>query len=376
MKNKEVLSGAQACAEAIKLVEPGVIPVYPITPQTIISETIAQMIADGEMSSEMINVESEHSAMSACIGAQATGVRTYTATSSQGLALMHEMLFVASGLRLPIIMGVVNRSLSAPLSIWNDQQDSFSQRDAGWIQLYVENAQEALDTHIQAYKIGEKVNLPVMICLDGYVISHTYEPVEIPEKDEVKRFLGEYSPPFALNPAKPITIGPVATPEYYMEFKKQQHDAMFTAKKIITEVNRNFASMCGRKYGNGLIETIDMEGKEHALITIGSVTGTAREAIKNTKTGIIRIKSLRPFPAEQLREICEPLKCIGILEKDISLGANGTLYDETRSALYSLEERPKVSGFIGGLGGKDIKPNEVSFIIKKIESGKEGCEWL
>jgi pyruvate ferredoxin oxidoreductase alpha subunit len=290
---------------------------------------------------------------------------------------MHEMLFVASGLRLPIVMGVVNRALSAPLNIWNDEQDSFSERDSGWIQLYVENAQESFDTHIQAYKIAEELKTPVMVCLDGYVVSHTYEPIKLLEKQKVNQFLGEYSSDASLNPTKPVTMGPVGTPEFYMHFRKQQQDALEKAKEVIMKVNREFASMSKRVYGNGLIETIGLEGKENALVTIGSVTGTARAVLEKVgNIGIIRVRSLRPFPAEELQKTCANLKSIGVLEKDISIGANGSLYDEVRSALYGLKTKPAVSGFIAGLGGRDIKLEDVELVMKKIKSRKEGVEWV
>jgi len=243
--------------------------------------------------------------------------------------------------------------------------------------LYVESAQEAFDTHIQAYKIAEELKLPVMVCLDGYIISHTYEPVVFLEKQNVEKFLGKYRPDVSLNPAKPVTMGTVGTPEYYIHFRKQQQDAMEKAKEIIMKVNREFASMSKRVYGNGLVETIGLEGKEHALVTIGSVTGTARSVLeKMGNIGIIRVRSLRPFPTEELQKICGNLKSIGVLEKDISIGANGGLYDEVRSALYNLKNRPKVSGFIAGLGGKDIKPEEIEAVTEKIKSGKEGVEWM
>lgn len=338
-------------------------------------EGLAQMKADGKLGADIIRVESEQSAMSACIGSEATGVRSYTATASAGLALMHEMLFVASGMRLPIVMTVVNRSYSAPLSIWNDQQDSFAQRDSGWIQLYVENAQEAYDSHLQAYKIAEKLRTPVMVCLDGFVISHTYENVELMDREKLGKFIPEYNPEVTMNPTKPVTMGPVGPPEYYMNFKRQQQDALEKAPEVIRTVNNEFSSLTGRKYGNGLIERINMQGKDYALITIGSLTGTAREMAESDNIGIIRIKTLRPFPAEELRTACEDLKGIGVLDKDISLGANGALYDEVRSALYSLENRPKVAGFIISLGGRDVRIEDLKKIAHKVKEGAEGQEW-
>jgi pyruvate ferredoxin oxidoreductase alpha subunit len=373
---KNVVEVAQAVAEAVKFCEPGVIPVYPITPQTHVSETLAQMLADGEFDSNMIRVESEQSAISACIGAQATGVRAYTATSSQGIALMHEILFVAAGMRLPIVMTVVNRSLSAPLSIWNDQQDSFSQRDTGWIQLHVEDGQEAFDTHVQAFRIAQETDLPVMVCLDGFVLSHVYEPVKFLTKEQVKKFLPDYKPDIALNPTRPVSMGTLGTPEYYIQFRKQLQDAVRGSKEAITRINREFASAFGRSYGNGLIETANLKGKRHAMITIGSVAGTARELIEKENIGLIKVKSLRPFPDEELAGICRDMDSVGVIEKDISLGGNGALYDEVKSALYGLEKRPKVSGFIAGIGGRDITIMDMEAVMKKIKSGREGTEWI
>ncbi|MEE9405898.1 MAG: pyruvate ferredoxin oxidoreductase [Candidatus Aenigmarchaeota archaeon] len=373
---KKVVSGSEAVAEAVRMCKPGVIAVYPITPQTHIVEGLAKMVADGKVDAEMIRVESEHSAMAACIGAQATGVRAYTATASQGLALMHEMLFVASGTRLPIVMTVANRALSGPLNIWNDQQDSFASRDAGWIQLYVENAQEAFDTQVQAFKIAEQTRTPIMVCLDGFVISHTYEPVKFITQEEVDKFLPPYKPEVTLNPSKPVTMGPVGLPKDYMSFKKQQQDALEGALETIKGINKEYAGLSGRSYGNGLIEKIGMEGKKHAIITIGSVTGTIREVAEKMDLGIIRIRSFRPFPTGDIRKACEGLESVGVIEKDISLGANGALYDEVKAALYSMEKRPKVSGFIAGLGGKDITRKDIEKVMEKIKEGKEGTEWL
>ncbi|MBL7206076.1 MAG: hypothetical protein ISS36_00585 [Candidatus Aenigmarchaeota archaeon] len=289
--------------------------------------------------------------------------------------LMHEMLFVASGTRLPIVMAIANRALSAPLNIWNDQQDSFAQRDSGWIQLYVENAQEAFDTIIMAYRIAEEMKTPAMVCMDGYVISHTYENVELLSQSDVDRFLPKFKPEIFLNPRKPMTIGPVGTPEYYMEFKKQQQDALKQSLETIKRVSNEFASMVKRKYGNGLIEKIGMEGKKHALITIGSLTGTARALQEQDDFGIIRIKALRPFPLKQIIEACKDLESVGVVEKDISLGANGVLYDEIRSALYG-KSKAKVSGYIAGLGGKDITLSDLKGILKSVRAGKDSVEWI
>ncbi len=379
MKKKEakkIMSGAHAVAEAVRLCRPDVIPMYPITPQTKISETIAEMSADGSLDAEIIRVESEQSAISACVGASAMGVRTYTATASQGIALMHEILFIASGLRLPIVMGVANRSLSAPINIWNDQQDSVSQRDAGWIQLYVENAQEAFDTHVQTFKIAEETRLPTMVCLDGYLISHTYEPVNILDASSVSRFLPRYKPKVSLNPSNPIAMGTLATPEHFMEFKKQQQEAMENATGVIKRVNREYASVSERSYGNGLIETTNLDGKEHAIITMGSVAGTARSMLEKEGIGMIRVKAMRPFPKEDIIKACQNIRSVGVLEKDVSLGSEGSLYTEVRSALYNTGSKPKVLGFIAGLGGKDITLDDMKNIMKKIKSEKENVSWV
>ncbi len=343
---------------------------------THIPENLARMIADGELGSEMVRVESEHSAMAACIGSQATGVRSYTATSSQGLALMHEMLFVASGMRLPIVMTNVNRALSAPINIWCDQSDSFAERDSGWVQLYCESAQEVFDTHIQAFRIAEEVLLPVMVCLDGYILSHTSEPADFLGEEEARKFLPDYRPGLSLNPAKPVTMGSLGTPEHFIYFKKQQDEAMEKALETIRKANREYSSISGRLYGNGLIETANLEGKDSALITIGSVAGTARALLESMDIGLIRLKSLRPFPAEEIWKACRNLHSVGVLEKDISPGCNGALYNEVRSALYGLDSRPKASGFIAGLGGRDITLKDMGGVMRKIKEGKEGVAWL
>ena len=375
-EEKNVVEVSHAVSEAVKLCRPDVIAIYPITPQTHVSEGLSQMVADGEVDAEKINVESEQSAISACIGAQAAGLRAYTATSSQGLALMHEILFIASSMRLPIVMTVVNRALSAPLNIWNDQQDSFSQRDTGWIQLYVEDGQEAFDTQVQAFRIAQEAELPVMMCMDGFMLSHMYEPVEFLSQSQVSGFVPKYRPRYALNPGKPVTMGTLGTPQYYIQFRKQLHDALTGSKSIIRKANSDFARGFGRSYGNGLIQEIGMRGKRHALITIGSVTGTARAVAGKEGAGIIKVRSMRPFPGEDIRRACTGLKSVGVLEKDISLGANGSLYDEVKAALYGLKSPPAISNFIAGIGGRDITMDDISRVMRKIKSGREVREWV
>lgn len=372
---KNIVEGSKAVAEAVRLCEPGVVAVYPITPQTHIAEDLMQMIADGELNAESINVESEHSAMAACIGACATGVRAYTCTSSQGLAFMHELLFVASGMRLPVVMTVVNRSLSAPLNIWNDQQDSMAERDSGWIQLYAENAQEAFDTQIQAFKIAEQTSVPVMVCMDGYLISHTFENVSYLDHKIVKKFLPPFKPEVSLNPSRPVSMGTLATPEYFMKFRKDQHEAVEISKDVIKSVHREYAALSKRSYGNGLIEKVSLEGKKFALITIGSVTGTAREYLPKD-FGIIKVKAMRPFPAEELISVCKGLSSVGVIEKDISVGNEGALYTEVKSCLYGSGCGAKLSGHIAGLGGRDITQKNMESVFENIRQGKTGTEWV
>ena len=370
---KKLIEGSHAIADAVQLCAPKVIAAYPITPQTHIVERISEMVANGELDAEYLRVESEHSAMAACIGAQATGVRTYTATASQGLALMWELLYIASGMRLPIIMTVANRSLSAPLSIWNDWSDSFGARDTGWIQLYCETAQEALDTTIQAYKIAEnsKVLLPVMVCIDGFYLSHTYEPVDVPES--VKGFLDDYKPHITLDPEKPVTQGAYATPLYYQDFKQQQEVAIENSKKVITNVNEEFSSTFNRKYGNGLFELTNMENAKHVIITMGSITGTIKHVLETEKikdVGLLRLKSFRPLPINEIEKAIKGIESVGVFEKDVSLGLGGALYSELR-----FLKKP-IAGFIGGLGGRDITSKEILDIVDKIRKNKEGIEWV
>ncbi len=372
----KVITGTSAAAEAAKLADVDVIAAYPITPQTTCVEKLAEFVANGELDAEYIKVESEHSAMSACIGAAATGARTFTATASQGLALMHEMLFIASGMRLPIVMMVANRALSAPINIWNDQQDSISQRDTGWIQIYVEDNQETLDSIIQAYKIAENedVLLPVMVCLDGFILTHTVEPVTIPKAERVRDFLGVYEPKHAyLDPDRPITQGPVGVPDCYMETRKQVEEAMERAKKVIKEVNEEFAERFKRKYGNGLVEAYNLDKADTVLVAMGSVCGTIKYVIDELKkegkeVGLLRIRTFRPFPKEDIKEFLKDANNIAVLDKNISLGFNkGALGIEMASIL----KNKKVCNYIVGLGGRDITIDNIKSIINHVEKAED-----
>lgn len=379
---KKVIEASTAVALGVKLCNPAVIPMYPITPQTHIVERLADYINDGLLKSEMIHAESEHSAISAALGAEATGVRVFTATASQGLALMHEILFVVAGMRLPVVIAVANRALSAPINIWNDHQDSISERDSGWIQLYVESAQEALDTIIQAYKIAEnrKVLLPVMVCLDGFTLSHVYEPVDIPEKKDVDKFLPKYNPLFRLDPEKPVTMGPIGFPNTYMEFRKATHEAMLNSIEIIKDVNNDFKNSFNRSYGNGLIETYKINDAEYAVATMGTACGTTRVVVdelrkQGKKVGLIKIKSFRPFPKQEIINCCKNIKGIAVIDRNISLGNEGALCTELRSAFYNQEKKPIIKGFIAGLGGRDITPEHIKTAFKKIETSNNS-KWL
>ena len=373
MQVTKVIEGSHAIAEAVKIAGPKVIAAYPITPQTHIIEMLADMVAAGAIDAEYINVESEHSALAACIGAQATGVRTFTATSSQGLALMFELLHVASGMRLPLVMVVGNRALSAPLNIWNDWSDSISCRDSGWIQLYCESPQEAYDTIIQAYRIAEhkRVLLPVMVCVDGYYLTHTSEPVSM--LTSLDGFLGDYEPEFKLDTENPLSLGEYANPDYYQEFKEAQHNAMGNALSVIGEVNEGFARKFGRGYGNGVIETFNMENASHAVLTMGTLSSTIKYFIEREKSdvGLIRLRSFRPFPSEDLKKVCSDVRSIAVIEKDISFGSGGAVATELRSVM----DIP-VASFVGGLGGRDITLKQIKEILGSTRKSGEGLTFV
>lgn len=328
-------------------------------------EELATFINKGELDSEMIHVESEHSAISASVGASATGGRTFTATSSQGLALMHEILFIASGMRLPIVMAVANRALSAPINIWNDQQDSISERDSGWIQLYLEDSQESFDATIQAFKIAEKVKLPVMVCVDGFTLSHLWEEVDFLNQKQVDGFLPKYNPKIKLDPNKPVTMGPIGLPKDYIYFKKQQQDSMINSMKIIKEINNEFGRKFGRKYGNGLIEEYKLKDAKTAIVAMGSVCATVKAYIdkqreKGEKIGLLKVRCYRPFPKKEIQSSLKHVKNVKVLDKNISLGFEGALTTEVRSVLCNKN----VEGYVLGLGGKDIPLKDIDYIIK------------
>jgi len=373
---KEFIEGSYAIAKIIKLCKPGVISAYPITPQTHIVEGLAQIVADGELKSEFINVESEHSAASVVLGASAAGVRAYTATSSQGLLLMTEVLFNIAGMRLPLVLTCANRAISAPINIWNDHQDSVTVRDSGWIQLYAETVQEACDLHIQAYKITEdhNIQLPVMICIDGYLLTHCGEVVDMPSQGEVDKFLSPFSPLYKLDVANPITMGVLGDPDCYMETRYAIQETMKDVLKLIPKVAGDFEKAFGRLSG-GLVEKYKTDDAEKILVAKGSLVGTLKDVVddlrtKGVKIGVLKVVSHRPFPEDAIFDALKKAKYVGIVEKSISLGAYGPLYTDIKALFQGKKESPCINGFVIGLGGRDVTKESVKEIIDQIsESG-------
>lgn len=384
---KRVVTGNYSAAWAAMRARVQVVPAYPITPQTFIVEHISEFVNDGLLDAEFVEVESEHTAMSAAVSASAAGARAFTATSSQGLALMHEILFCASGLRVPVVMAVVNRSLSAPLNIWCEHNDIMPERDSGWLIAFCENNQEVHDMVIQAFKIAEdeRVQLPMCVNLDAFILSHSVEPVDLAEEELVDSFLGSYVPATAvLDPANPMAIGHAAPPDYMQETRWQIHNSVEQAKEVILEVNRAFAEKFGRDY-HGLIEEYRTEDADAVLMTIGTVTGTAREVVdeyreKGKKVGLVKLRFIRPYPAEELRAVVSRVKAFGVYDRAVSFGVSGPNFIEARSALYG-NTVPLVN-FITGLGGRDVTMDDVSkmfdALLEVAETGevKKSVVWL
>jgi len=367
---KEFLEGAVAIARTVATCKPAVISAYPITPQTHIVEELASLVANGKLKAEFVNVESEHSAASCVLGASATGVRVYSSTSSQGLLFMAEVLFNAAGMRLPVVMCCVNRAVSAPINIWNDQQDIVTVRDAGLILLFAETIQEACDLHIQAFKIAEDPNimLPCLVNIDGFILSHGYEPVEIPSQDLVDKFLPSYNPPYKLDVTNPLTFGSLVGPEWYLETRYAIHETLNNdVKKKIVEVAEEFTKLFGRR-SYGLFEEYKIEDAETIFVTMGSFAGVIKEVVdelreRGEKVGLLRIITYRPFP-EEVAKVLLKAKRILVLEKCISLGAKGPLCEDVISVLYTQvssngSKLPTVQNFICGLGGRDVSKEEL-----------------
>lgn len=374
MAKRAALTGNEAVALAMKQINPDVVAAYPITPQTEIVQYFASFVADGEVSTEMVRVESEHSAMSATIGAAAAGARSMTATSSQGLALMHEMLHIASSYRLPIVMPVVNRALSGPINIHCDHSDSMNARDTGWIQLYCENAQEAYDNVFIAMRIAERPDVltPVMVCFDGFIISHSLENLEVEDDEAVKGFVAEYEPDmYLLNSRKPYTMGPLAMFDYYFEIKRQQAEVMFNAKAAIQEVSSAYGKLTGRDYG--LFETYKLDDAELGIVIIGSTAGTARAAVdhlraKGIKAGLLKLRVFRPVPREEVVAAIKHLKAVAVMDRADSFGGfGGPLFSELRGWMYGSDATTAVVNYVYGLGGRDVVMGDILTVYDYLE---------
>ncbi|MCK5434886.1 MAG: pyruvate ferredoxin oxidoreductase [Dehalococcoidales bacterium] len=381
MAAKTGMEVSVAIGEVVKLANADVIAAYPITPQTHIVEHLAELVADGELDAEYIPVESEHSAMSACLGAAAVGARTFTASAGQGLELMHEVLYVASSMRFPIVMTVANRALSAPLSVWGDHSDVMAVRDTGWIQIFTENGQEVVDNVLCAFRIAEdqRVLLPVMVHLDGFHLTHMIEPLLLPEQSEVDRFLPPYQYPLPLNPDKPVTMGAFAPPFIYSEIKWAQEVNLRASKEVILQCWDDFGSFSGRYYSP--VECYHCEDASVLLLTMGSFSETASMAIDKMRkegrnVGLLKLRLWRPFPFKEIRQAVKKAKVLIVLDRALSFGGpGGPVCSEIRSALYDEENKPKVISFIGGLGGRDITVADFEEIVNKgLEISQKGSE--
>jgi pyruvate ferredoxin oxidoreductase alpha subunit len=373
---KKVITGDHAVAIGAKLCRVDVVPAYPITPQTLIIEHIADFVNDGELDAKFLTMESEHSVMSAAAAASAAGARVFTATSSQGLAFMHEMLYSTAPQRLPVVMANASRTLGGPPGIWCEYNDSMGARDSGWLQLYVEDNQEALDMIIQSFRIAEdkRVLLPVMPCLDGFVLTHTVEPVDVPLQEEVDSFLGHYEPDIILDPARPAMIGTFMPAEYIMELRRQTVGAFECAKDVIKEVNDEFAKKFGRDYG-GLVDTYRMDDAKVALITMGTVTSTSREVVddlrqKGEKVGIIKLRFFRPFPSEDLKKLVSNLDALGVFDRSISYHGGGHVYNEVCCALFGMTI--PVINHLAGLGGRDVTKEQIFKMFELTSKAAKG----
>ncbi len=367
---KKVMIGNHAVSWGVQRARVEVISAYPITPQTQIVEELSDMVADGRLASRYIKVESEHSAMAACIGASAAGARAFTATSAQGLALMHELLHWAAGGRLPIVMADVNRAMAPGWTIWTDQNDTLSQRDTGWIQLYCETNQEVFDTTIQAFRLAETVDLPVMLVLDAFFLSHTSEPVDVTDQEIVDRFLPRREARLKLDPEDPHAFGALVRPDAYMEMRWQQQEAMREALRVLPEIEKDWAALTGRTYG--AIETYRTDGAELLLVTSGTITSTARHVVdarrdRGEAVGLVKVKMFRPFPTDALREALTGASRIAVLDRNISPGHGGIFAEEIRSALYDVppERRPRLFGYVIGLGGRDVTPPVIDAVVDR-----------
>lgn len=376
---KKFIEGSWAMADAAKMCRPQVVAAYPITPQTHIVEHLAEFVANGELKAESVNVESEHSAASAVLGAQIAGVRTFTCTSSQGLLLMGEVVFCIAGMRLPVMMICANRAISAPINIWNDQQDSISLRDAGWIQVYAENNQEAVDLVIAGYKIGEnpKIMLPIMVCVDGFILTHGMETVDMPDQELVDTFLPAYNPPYKLDVNNPMSFGLLGDPTVYIENRYALHKTLEDVLTVLPKVGAEYKQLTGRDSVK-LVEEYRTADADTILVAMGSVCGSIKDVIdmerqKGNKVGLLKIVCYRPFPKEAIKKVLDKAQYIGVVDKNISLGAEGALYTEIKALTDSSK---KVSGFIAGLGGRDITVKSIQTIIEATKKEVSSCKFI
>ena len=374
MSIRERLSGNEATAIAMKQINPDVVAAFPITPSTEIPQYFSTFVANVEVDTEFVAVESEHSAMSATIGASAAGGRAMTATSANGLSLMWEMIYIASSLRLPIVMALVNRAVSGPINIHNDHSDAMGVRDAGWIMLFSENNQEAYDNMLMAHRIAEHkdVKLPLMVCQDGFITSHSIENIELIEDDKVKKFVGEYNPEqYLLNKENPIAVGPLDLQAYLFEHKTQQADAMRNAKKVILEVAKEFEEMTGRKYS--FFEEYKLEDAEIAIVCMNSTAGTTKFVVdslreRGIKAGLLKIRVFRPFPVEEIAKALENVKAVAVLDKADSLNAaGGALFEDITSAMYVNKKQVPMINYVYGIGGRDTKSNDIESVFKDLQ---------
>jgi pyruvate/2-oxoacid:ferredoxin oxidoreductase alpha subunit len=379
---KKFITGNDAVAEAVRLCRPQLLAAYPITPQTPIYERLSEWEGKGEIGGIMMRMESEHSSMAACISASLTGVRTFTATSSQGLALMHEMLHFASGCRAPVVMACVNRSLALPWSFWSDQTDSLAQRDTGWMQIYCEHNQEVLDSTIQAFRVAEEMLLPCMVVLEARFISHFMEPVEVPSQELVDRFLPPAEIPRRFDIDNPVFVGQVVNQAQYSHFRRLRQEAMDLSLQVMGDVDSEFAGVLGRSYG--LVEAVDTADADLVLVTTGSITSTARAALaglreKGHRIGLVKIRLFRPFPTAALRAELDNVNRIAVIDRNISTGREGIFCSELKAALCNSEGRHRIQGYIAGIGGTDVNPELIERIVLDAlgrEEVQDGPIWI
>ncbi|GAB6138944.1 transketolase C-terminal domain-containing protein [Halanaerobaculum tunisiense] len=374
MSKQVALTGNEVMAQAMRQIEPDAVCAYPITPQTAIVQMFSQFVADGKVDSEFVTVESEHSAMSATVGASAAGARAMTATAANGLALMWEIVYIAASTRLPIVMPVVNRALSGPINIHCDHSDAMGARDSGWIQFYAENAQEAYDNAIQAIRVSEHedVMLPSMVNMDGFIISHAVEDVELLADEDVQNFIGDYNPDETLlDPENPIAVGPLDLQDFYYEHKMQQVEASKNVKDVVLEVADEYEELTGRDYG--LFEEYKLDDAEIAIVALGSTTGTAKAAIKNLrdqgiKAGLLKIRLYRPFPAEEIAEALEDLEAVAVMDRAETFSTTGgPVFADIRAALYDAESDVEAVNYVYGLGGRDTKVEQIESVYKDLQ---------